>query len=898
MFFGQILQTNICTKQSKITKKENEDLEKQVNNLIKHSLHLITNTACFLLLSSTLNGQILDDSKRKDYTLTDISIEGQTVYSAETIITYSGLKKGDIVTIPGGVKISNAIKKLWDSNLFNNIDVFISKIEGAEISLQIKLDDLPELKEVKITGVKKGKISGIIEENKLNPGVKVTENLITTTKNYLESKYRKDGFLKAKTIISTTTVIDSVKKSRVNMTIRIDRGDKVKINKIEFHGNNKVSNRRLLKSMKKTKKKNPIRFTKRSKYIEANYKEDLTSVVDKLKEKGYRDARIISDSLTIDKNGDISLKINLEEGEKYTYGTINFLGNTIYSDQQLNQLLKIKKGDTYNGVELEKRIADNSDPDAFDLTNLYQNNGYLFSTITPVEVSANGNVIDMEIRVIEGKPAYFNNVSVKGNDATNDYVVYRELRTRPGQLYSKSNVVRTIRELGQLGYFDAQEISPDLKNVNANDGTLDVEYTVVEKGTGQFQLQGGYGGGGFIGTVGASFVNFSIKNLFNKDAWKPVPRGDGQSLSLRLQTSRFFSSYSLSFSEPWLGGEKPVQFSTSISQTKQYLYNRVTRNADKDRSFNITGITIGIAKKLTVPDDYFVLSQSFQFQYYDLNNYNTGLFSFGNGSSNNLAYTVGLSRNNTFNDPIYPVGGSNFSLSAKATFPYSAVNGVDYTALREEREQKSQRIQELSTSTDDNDIIERNEASERIVEIDQERYKWLEFYKIKFSGDWYAKIKGNLVLRPRFEFGFLGAYDNDRGVIPFERFFVGGDGMQQFSRLDGREAIPLRGYPNQSLSDNDGGSIYNKFSLELRHPITLKGQTKIFAMAFLEGGSSYNDFKDFNPFYIKRSAGVGIRLFMPAFGLLGIDFGHGFDPIPGQVGKSGWQTHFVLGQQF
>jgi outer membrane protein insertion porin family len=715
MFFGQILQTNICTKQSKITKKENEDLEKQVNNLIKHSLHLITNTACFLLLSSTLNGQILDDSKRKDYTLTDISIEGQTVYSAETIITYSGLKKGDIVTIPGGVKISNAIKKLWDSNLFNNIDVFISKIEGAEISLQIKLDDLPELKEVKITGVKKGKISGIIEENKLNPGVKVTENLITTTKNYLESKYRKDGFLKAKTIISTTTVIDSVKKSRVNMTIRIDRGDKVKINKIEFHGNNKVSNRRLLKSMKKTKKKNPIRFTKRSKYIEANYKEDLTSVVDKLKEKGYRDARIISDSLTIDKNGDISLKINLEEGEKYTYGTINFLGNTIYSDQQLNQLLKIKKGDTYNGVELEKRIADNSDPDAFDLTNLYQNNGYLFSTITPVEVSANGNVIDMEIRVIEGKPAYFNNVSVKGNDATNDYVVYRELRTRPGQLYSKSNVVRTIRELGQLGYFDAQEISPDLKNVNANDGTLDVEYTVVEKGTGQFQLQGGYGGGGFIGTVGASFVNFSIKNLFNKDAWKPVPRGDGQSLSLRLQTSRFFSSYSLSFSEPWLGGEKPVQFSTSISQTKQYLYNRVTRNADKDRSFNITGITIGIAKKLTVPDDYFVLSQSFQFQYYDLNNYNTGLFSFGNGSSNNLAYTVGLSRNNTFNDPIYPVGGSNFSLSAKVTFPYSAVNGVDYTALKEEREQKSQRIQELSTSTDDNDIIERNEASERIV---------------------------------------------------------------------------------------------------------------------------------------------------------------------------------------
>ena len=411
-------------------------------------------------------------------------------------------------------------------------------------------------------------------------------------------------------------------------------------------------------------------------------------------------------------------------------------------------------------------------------------------------------------------------------------------------------------------------------------------------------MQGGYGGGGFIGTVGASFNNMSIKNFFNKSAWVPVPRGDGQSLSLRLQTSRFFSTYSFSFSEPWLGGKKPVQFSMSISQTKQYLFNRVTRSADRDKSFNITGITFGMAKKLNEPDDFFVLSQSFQYQYYDLNNYNTGLFTFGNGSSNNLAYTVGLSRNNTYNDPIYPIGGSNFNISAKLTFPYSAVNGIDYTALKEERQEKVDRIQELSTSTDDNDIIERNEASQRITEIDQDRYKWLEFYKIKFTGDWYAKIVGDLVLRPRFEFGFLGAYNNDRGVIPFERFFVGGDGMQQFARLDGREAIPLRGYPNQSLSDNDGGTIYNKFSLELRHPITLKGQTKIFAMAFLEGGGSYNDFKDFNPFIIKRSAGIGIRLFMPAFGLLGIDFGHGFDPIPGETAKSGWQTHFVMGQQF
>ena len=850
-----------------------------------------------ILMCYTAHGQTLDISKRKDYTIADISVKGETVYGAETIITYSGLIKGEKVTIPGGTKISDGIKKLWDSNLFSNIDVFISKIEGDQIHLEIQLDDLPELKGVKITGVKKGKISGIIDENKLTPGIKVTENLITTTKYYLENKYKKEGYLNAKALISTSKVIDSVEKTRVDMRIRIDKGQKVKIKKIAFYGNEKMSSKRLRKAMKNTKQKNLIRVHKRSKYIEADYEEDLVNVVNKLKEKGFRDARIVSDSLVVNDDKTVDLNITIEEGEKYTYGTINFLGNTIYSDEQLNQVLKIKKGDTYNGVELEKRIADNSDPDAFDLTNLYQNNGYLFSTITPVEVSADGNVIDMEIRVTEGKPAYFKNISVKGNNKTNDHVVYRELRTRPGQLYSKSNVVRTVRELGQLGFFDAQEIAPDFKNVNPNDGTLDMEFSVVEKGSSQIELQGGYGGGGFIGTLGLSFNNFAIKDLFNKKAYTPVPMGDGQSLSLRLQASQFFQTYSFSFSEPWLGGEKPVQFSTSISQTKQFLYNRATRSADKDRSFNITGINFGIAKKLTVPDDYFVLSQNLGYQYYDLNNYNTGLFTFGDGSANNLAYTIGLSRNNTYNDPIYPEGGSNFSLSAKVTFPYSAVNGVDYAALKNERDEKAERIRELSNTTDDDEIAERNAANERISEIDQERFKWLEFYKIKFSGDWYTRIKGKLILRPRFEFGFLGAYNNDRGVIPFERFFLGGDGMTTY-RLDGREAIALRGYANQSLSSQDGGSIYNKFSLELRHPITLKGQTKIFALAFLEGGASYNDFKDFNPFNIQRSAGLGIRLFMPAFGLLGIDFGHGFDPIPGSTVKNGWETHFILGQQF
>tara|TARA_B110001469_G_scaffold126717_1_gene145123 strand:+ start:12319 stop:14940 length:2622 start_codon:yes stop_codon:yes gene_type:complete len=873
-------------------------LEKQVNSFINEAFRYRNTILCFgLLLSSFVIFSQETKPTLTTFTIADITVSGETSYGSETILTYSGLKKGESVIIPGGVKISAAIKKLWDSNLFSSIEVFATKTEGSNVYLEVALNDLPELKDVKIVGVKKGKIKEIIKENNLTSGVKVTENLITTTKNYLENKYRKLGFLNAKTTVTTSKVVDSVKKSRVDMLVRIDRGQKIKVKSITFDGAGKLSAKKLRKAMKNTKQKNIFHVLKRSKYIEADYKEDLQSVVDKYKEKGYRDARVVSDTLTTNDNNTISLNIGVEEGEKYYYGSINFLGNSIYSDEQLNQVLKIKRGDTYNGIELEKRIADNSDPDAFDLTNLYQNNGYLFSTITPVEVSTDGNIIDMEIRVTEGKPAYFKNISVSGNDKTNDAVIYRELRTRPGQLYSKSNIVRTIRELGQLGYFDAQQISPDLKNVNPTDGTLDVEYTVVEKGASQIELQGGYGGGGFIGTLGLSFNNFAIKDIFNKKAYRPFPMGDGQSLALRLQASRFYQTYSLSFTEPWLGGKKPVQFSSSLSQTKQFLYNPATRNADRDRSFNITGITFGIAKKLSVPDDYFVLSQAVSFQYYDLNNYNTGLFTFGNGNSNNLAYTVGLSRNNTFNDPIYPEGGSSFSLTAKLSFPYSAINNVDYAALKREREAQNDLIQQYATTNlpEAPGIV--NTASTRIGEIDQERYKWLEFYKIKFKGEWYTKLAGKLILKPTFEFGFLGAYNNDRGVIPFERFFLGGDGLGTYS-LDGREAIALRGYPNQSLSSQDGGSIYNKFSLELRHPITLAQQTKIYALAFLEGGASYNNFDDFDPFAVKRSAGIGLRLFMPAFGLLGIDFGHGFDPLPGETIKSGWQTHFIIGQQF
>jgi outer membrane protein insertion porin family len=831
----------------------------------------------FFIATITINAQV----EGAKYLIKEITVTGNTNFSPQTIIAYSKLRKNEEIQI-GGEKIANAVKTLWKSNLFSSIDIYITNIDGNTANLEINLMDLPELLDLTISGVKKGKKDEIIQENNLQSGVKVTENLIANTRNYLSNKYQKKGFLNAKINIVTSEVIDSVKKERVNMLIKIDKGEKVKIKDISFIGNEKIKGKKLRKAMKNTKQKNPIRILKRSKYIEEDYKTDLVSVVDYYKAKGYRDARVVSDSIIYNNDNTISLNINVEEGEKYTFGKIDFVGNTVYSDSYLSSILKIKPGDTYNGVELRERIADPNNPDANDLTNAYQNFGYMFSTINPVEVSAEGNVIDMEIRISEGKPAYFNNVTVVGNDVTNDHVIYREIRTRPGQLYSKAKIIRTIRELGQLGFFDAQQIAPNIKNPNPVDGTLDVEYSVVEQGSSQIQLQGGYGGGGFIGTLGLSFNNFAIKDIFKKEAYKPVPRGDGQSLALRLQASQFFQTYSFSFSEPWLGGKKPFQLSTSLSYSRQFLFDPQSRRADKSRSFNITGITFGASTRLKKPDDFFLLSQAISFQHYDLNNYNTGLFTFGNGTSNNLSYTIGLSRNNLYNDPIYPTGGSNFSISAKATFPYSLVNGVDYEALADERESLD--------PTDPDDL-------ERIGEIDQERFNWLEFYKIKFKADWYTELTKKLVLRPSVEFGFLGAYNNDRGVIPFERFFLGGDGLGNFA-LDGREIIQLRGYPNQSLSTQDGGSIYNKFSLELRYPVTLGAQAKIYALTFLEAGASVNSFRDFNPFDLNRSAGVGLRIFMPAFGLLGIDFGHGFDPLPGQTVKNGWETHFIIGQQF
>ena len=847
----------------------------------------------------------------KKYILADVKVLGKITYNEQTIVTFAGLQKGQDITVPGE-EISNAIKKLGKLGLFSDIDFYTNKIEGDSIFLELNINELPKLSEVKFVGIKKNKTEPLIKDNGLTKGKIVNENLITTTKNYIENKYKKDGFYNAK--VNINTIPDTIGGNNVKMLLNIDKGDKVKIKEIVFSGNEKFSSSALRGAMKNTKQINRFRILKGSKFIEAKYQEDLVKIIDKYKENGYRDARIVSDNVTYNKEqNNLSVKINLEEGHKYYFGNIKFLGNTVYPDQGLNRMIGIKKGDVYNGVLLEKRIADKSKPDGDDITNLYQNNGYLFSNINAVEVKTANDTIDFEIRIVEGPLAYFNKITVVGNDKTNDKVIYRELRTKPGQKYSKEELVRTIREIGQLGFFDPEAIDPKFKNVDAGAGTVDIEYNLVEKGSSQIELQGGYGGGGFIGTLGLSFNNFSVGNLFNKEAYKPLPMGDGQKVSLRLQGSTYFQTYSLSFSEPWFGGKKPVQFSTSLAYSKQFAGSQFGGGVDKSKSFNIISLSAGLAKRLTVPDDFFVLSQSIAFQFYDLNNYNTGLFrTFSDGSARNLSYTIGLSRNNKGVNPIFPTYGSEFGLIGKFTFPYSLVNGIDYADLKNQEAYKLKNNTSNEITGNNGEIIQPGDyinsagntvgkdytaAAEDQGKIDQKRFNWLEYYKIKFKADWFTKIYGKLVLRSLGEFGYLGSYNKARGIVPFERFYVGGDGLANFAQ-DGREVIQLRGYPNNSLSSSDGGTIYNKFSLEMRYPITLKAAASIYVLSFLEAGSSWDTFRQYNPFSLKRSAGAGLRIFMPAFGLLGIDFGYGFDTLTGETKAHGMETHFIIGQQF
>ena len=818
----------------------------------------------------TIISKNISFEKGKAYILGGISVTGLQKFSEETVRVFTGLRYGQTIKLPGD-KLTSAIKKLYESKQFSDVDVYLDRVDGETVYLRLEVQELPQLNQVAITGIKKSKAKELITEAELKLGAMVTDNLLVTTKNYFTKKYTDKGYLKTK--VSLDVRKDTTDINIVNLDVFIDKGSKIKIKAINFTGNKALSNKKLRKAMSNTKQKFFGRFWKSSKYIEEDYQEDLESILDKYSRLGYRDARILKESISWNNdNKTIDINIDLEEGRQYRFAEILFVGNKEYTNEQLQQVLRIEKGDIYNGAVLKERVNGDGTPTSFDISSEYQNNGYLFSQVNAVETRVENDSITVEVRIREDEKARIKKVTVAGNDKTNDHVIFRELRVKPGDLFSRREIIRSIREIGQLGFFD-QNVTPDVVP-NYQDKTTDINFNVIEKGGSQIELQGGYGGGSFIGTLGLSFNNFSIKNIFNKAAYKPLPTGDGQKLALRLQTSRTFSTYSFSFTEPWYGGKKPKSLSFSVYQSNQFQINPQTYDVDKDRKLGITGASIGLGQRLKWPDDFFQLSQTISYQSFQLKNYGfrVGDNVLNNGTLNNLSYNLNFSRSSAGPSLIFPTYGSEFSFGIKATFPYSLFTDKNYDEPAN------------LTSVEQNDFL-------------ADKYKWLEYYKFNAKGKWYTSFTDKLVLMTNAEFGFLGFYNDDLGQTPFERYFVGGDGIAQF-QLDGRETVGLRGYENNRLSSIAGGTIYNKFQLELRYSITDAPSASIYTLGFLEAGNSYDNFDEYNPFNVKRSAGLGVRIFMPAFGLLGIDFAHGFDPLPGGIEKSGWQTHFIIGRQF
>ncbi len=815
----------------------------------------------------------------KEYEIGGIIVTGSENLDNQVVTLISGLQIGDKITIPGA-DITDAIKNLWRQKLFDDIGIYITEIKGEVVFLEIRLKELPKLSKYGIRGLKKSKQNDLREELDLNSGAIVTENLIIQTKNTARQFFIDKGYLNTEVTIVTRP--DTSRGNSVIMDITVRKGEKVKIKDINFHGNTVVevekehffdwfnnteglSDRKLRKAMKETKRKRLWTIFKSSKLNREDYKEDKKSIINKYNSLGYRDARIVRDSITQVSEDRIVIDVYIEEGRKYYFRNITWLGNTKYSNEVLNTVLKIKKGEVYDADYLQERLF--MDPNGGDVSSLYLDNGYLFFDLNPVEVLVENDSIDLEMRIREGREATIRNVTVVGNDRTNDHVILRELRTRPGDLFRRSDIQRSLRELQQLGFFEPTEL--DVKPMpDAESGTVDIEYSVVERSTSQLELQGGWGGNRIVGTLGLNFNNFSAKNIFKKGAWQPLPSGDGQTINLRAQSNGpTYQSYSASFTEPWLGGKKPISLTTSIYHNVQNSY--LSKSDPDFYSLKITGVTIGLGMRLRRPDDYFTLYQAIDFQRYALRNYSfneSGIY-FPDDDIYNIAYKITWGRNST-DYPIYPRRGSLFNITGEATLPYSWFRGeTDYSEMP-----------------------------------GYERYKFLEYYKFKVNSSWFTEVFDKLVIKAAGEFGYLGAFSKDLGLPPFERFYLGGSGLQNFV-LDGREVVALRGYPdNRVLPENQelglAGSIYNKFTLELRYLITENPSAQIFTLAFMEAGNSYSNFDNYEPFKLKRSAGVGVRIFMPMFGLLGVDFGYGFDPLPGAVDPSGWNTHFIIGQQF
>jgi outer membrane protein insertion porin family len=807
-----------------------------------------------LLLSIVATGQITEpiivggfDVNYKspvDYEIGPIRVEGADNYDHQAIKLIAGLRQGQTIAIPGE-QISKAIKNLWAEGLFSDVEIYAEKEVAGVIYLTIKVTPRPKLSRFRFVGATKRDADKIREEITLFSGKTITENLVFQTESKIKGYYREKGFYNIN--VNINRQVDSLINDSELFVINIQRGDHVGIKKIEINGNESVKDWKLKMAMKDTKQKAPWRIFKRSKFTESSYTKDKLAMMNKFNAAGLRDATITFDTVYQKDSKNLIIKINVEEGGKYYFGDIDWIGNTKFRSSYLDTVLGVKKGDLYNKELLEKRLF--MSQDGRDISSLYMDRGYLFFQVIPVETNVVDNQINYQMRIIEGKEARVKRIFITGNTKTNDYVIRREIRTKPGDLFNRNDIIRTQRELAQLGYFNEQafQVNP---MPNPADGTVDIEYVVEEKSSDQIELSGGYGGAGptgngrIIGTLGLTFNNFSTRNMFKKGAWTPLPGGDGQRLSIRAQTNgRFYQGYNFSFTEPWLGGKKPNSLTYWVSHTA--LGNGYLPSNDLYSGIAITGTGIGMGRRKKWPDDYFTAYYELGYQYYDVvDDARFGIFS--NGYANDISLKYVLSRSSV-SAPIYPQTGSTITFTAKSTVPYSLFDNVDdyssYTA--------------------------------------QQRYKYLEYYKIKLTGEWFLPLTADkkLVLMPRVGFAFLGAYSATKGVTPFERYSLGGSGLTGVNQLGGREIIALRGYEDNSISSESGDPLIAKFTLELRYPISLNPSATFYALAFAEAGNTFPSFKQFNPFNVKRTAGLGIRVFLPMFGMLGLDYGLGLDKL-------------------
>ncbi len=810
-------------------------------------------------------GNIVDYASPRDYTIAGITVTGAEYTDVQAIKLFSALQIGQEISIPGE-QIAKAIRNLWRQQLFADVSIYAAETRGDQIFLVIDVIEMPRLSKYSFPGLKRAERENLREEIDLVTGRIVTQNLITNTKNKILAYYVDKGFFNA--TVDITQAPDDAIENSVKLNILVDRGERVKISEINFIGANEIEERKLKRTFKDTKEKAWWRVFKSSKYIDENYQTDKRSVIDKYNKFGFRNAVILKDSIYKTSPKTIGIDVYVEEDKQFFFRDITFAGNTKYRSSQLDSILKIKEGDVYNRENLDMRLYGN--PKGIDITTLYQDDGYLMFQAIPVEVLVENDSIDIEVRIYEGKQFRIGRVKVVGNTKTNDHVIYREIRTRPGDLFSRTDIIRTQRELAQLNYFNPEAFQINPVN-NIEKGTVDIEYVVEEKPSDQIELSGGWGGGRVVGTLGLSFTNFSLRKVFQKGAWRPIPAGDGQQLSIRAQSNGiFFQSYNISFTEPWLGGKKPNSLTVGLFHSVQT--NGQPRQVDGEanpsrQALNISGASVGFGQRWKRPDDWFSMYASLSYQHFNLNNFQS-FFSFANGNSNNLALTWSLQRNSV-SDPIFPTWGSNIKFTAKATFPYSLVNGKDYSDLSEE-----------------------------------DRFKWVEYHKYKFTANWYTPLTKSsetnprrLVLNANFGMGLLGIYNSQVGLSPFERFYLGGVFLSGFV-LDGREIINLRGYDDLSLTypnPDSGSPVLAKYGLELRYPLSTNPNATIYALSFLEAGNTWANAKDLNPFNVRRSAGAGLRIFLPMFGLLGLDYGWRLDDIPEAPAMPKGQFHFSIG---